>query len=100
MIKGIPKSVETKLIKVFAQFPSVETVRLYGSRAKNQYRKGSDIDLVLTGPKLNFQTLLKIYSKIDDLLLPYKVDLSLYDFIKNSFLKSEIQKWGKIIYQN
>jgi predicted nucleotidyltransferase len=33
------------IIGIFAQYDQIETVILYGSRAKGNYKPGSDIDL-------------------------------------------------------
>ena len=41
------------------------------------HRKGSDIDLTLKGAKLTDVNHLNLMGKIDDLLLPSHVDLSL-----------------------
>ena len=51
---------------------------IYGSRAKGDFRLGSDIDLTFRGSNLTHNLMLEIGNQIDDLLLPYKVDLSLY----------------------
>ena len=84
---------------VFAQFPEVEKVMLYGSRAKGTYRPGSDIDLILVGPALNLKTLFRIETELDDLLLPYKIDLSIFDHIDNPGLVDHIRRMGKVFYQ-
>jgi len=38
-----------KIRAVLAEFPQVEKAVLYGSRAKGNYKNGSDIDLTLCG---------------------------------------------------
>lgn len=40
-----------------------------------RYREGSDIDLALVTGPFNHSNLLRLSQKIDDLMLPYKVDL-------------------------
>jgi predicted nucleotidyltransferase len=67
---------------VFEQFPGVEKVILYGSRAKGTYRPNSDIDVTLLGPQLSLSEQFKIETALDDLLLPYKMDLSIYHKIE------------------
>ena len=84
---------------VFAQFSEVEKAMLYGSRAKGTYRPGSDIDLTLMGPGLNLKTLFRIETELDDLLLPYKIDLSIFDHIDNPGLVDHIRRMGKVFYQ-
>lgn len=41
----------------FAQYPQIEQVILYGSRAKGNYKNGSDIDLTIVGD-LDYNSLL------------------------------------------
>ncbi|MFZ4544868.1 MAG: nucleotidyltransferase domain-containing protein, partial [Saprospiraceae bacterium] len=57
---------------IFKDFPKVEKVILYGSRAKGNYRNGSDIDLTIIDQDLNYTEFVKIDFLLDDLLLPYK----------------------------
>ena len=65
------KDIHIKVIQsVFSNYSSVDKAVLYGSRAKGDYRTGSDIDLTLTGDDLNLSTLLRIENELDDLLLP------------------------------
>ncbi len=71
---------------------------LYGSRALGSYREGSDIDLTLLG-EIDLTTLNHISLKLDDLLLPYEIDLSVFDEIENAELREHIQRVGKVFYQ-
>lgn len=64
------------------------------------FREGSDIDLVIKGEGLFLSDLLKIETEIDELLLPYKVDLCLYSQIENHELIQHIQRVGKSFYSN
>ena len=91
---GLQSDVITKLLRVFESHPGVEKVLIYGSRAMGNYRPGSDIDLTLKGKQLEWNDLLSIELAIDELLLPYKVDLSLYDEIDNKDLIDHIDRWG------
>jgi predicted nucleotidyltransferase len=59
---------------------------LYGSRAKGNYRRGSDIDLTLWG-EISFPALLNLHTALDDLLLPWMIDLSIYDRLENPALQ-------------
>ncbi len=59
---------------VFKAHAKVEQVILYGSRAKGNHEKYSDIDLIFVGKDMNLSLLLKIENELDDLLLPYKID--------------------------
>lgn len=80
-------------------FPKVSEAILYGSRAKGSYRPGSDIDLTLMGDELSYQELLDIELALDDLLLPYKIDLSLHRQLDNPQLIDHIARVGKLFYK-
>lgn len=71
---GLPGPALKALISVFSNHCSIEKVILYGSRAKGNYRQGSDIDLCLVGESLGLSQLLAIENKLDDLYLPWKID--------------------------
>ena len=92
-----PETVE-KINAVFALHPQVEQVLLYGSRAKGNYRPGSDIDLAIRGEAVTTSQLLKIQDELDELLLPYKIDLSLLHTIENPDLLGHIRRMGKTFY--
>lgn len=95
---GLPPHVLQQLEAIFRAWPRIERVTLYGSRAKGNYRKGSDIDLCLEGQTLSVADLLKLDAEIDDLLLPWKVDLSVKHMIDNPNLLAHIERVGVRIY--
>ncbi|HBZ95674.1 MAG TPA: DNA polymerase subunit beta [Pseudomonas sp.] len=96
---GLPSYAIEKLRAVFQAWAHVERVILYGSRAKGTYRMGSDIDLTVEGEGLSLQQLLAMESQIDELLLPWMVDLSLKDRIDNPALLDHIARVGVIFYE-
>jgi len=83
----------------FADFPQIEQVLVYGSRAKGTYKRGSDIDLTIVG-NLDFSSLMKLENKLDDLMLPYKFDLSLFHSITNPDLIEHIRRVGQVFYHS
>lgn len=83
---------------MFAGYPQIQQVILYGSRAKGTQRNGSDIDLAIQGEELTLPQLLKIENELDDLLLPYHVDLTLLHQIDNPKLAEHIRRVGKVFY--
>lgn len=95
---GLPPATLEKLRSVFARHPAIETVVLYGSRAKGNYRPGSDIDLTLKGGEISFAEFLQIEDQIDNLMLPYTVDLSQYQQLGNADLIEHIDRVGIEIY--
>lgn len=95
---GLTEETLAKITGVFEQFPALEKVVLYGSRAKGTFKTGSDIDLTLYGERLNVQSLLDIAEALDDLLLPYKIDISLFDTLEHDALREHIARVGVVLY--
>jgi len=89
-----------KIREVFLSFPQIETVVLYGSRALGNYKPASDIDLTLKGKDLNLTIQQNIEQQLDDLMLPYKFDISIYDQISNTELLEHIKRVGKLFFEN
>ena len=96
---GLKKESIEKVNRIFAQYDKIEEVILYGSRAKGNFKPGSDIDLTLKGKELNLNLLNKISLELDDLLLPYTFDLSIYHHIKQTDLIDHIVRVGKVFYK-
>ena len=96
---GLKENITKSIENILTDFPQVETVIIYGSRAKGNYRPGSDIDFTFKGDNLNLEILNKISLQIDDLLLPYTFDLSVFNHIDNDDLLDHIERVGKVFYQ-
>ncbi len=96
---GLSLATIQQICALFSQHPHIEKAILYGSRAKGNYREGSDIDLTLIGPSLDALELSQLENELDDLLLPYTVDLSLYHQITTLELLQHIKRVGQIFYQ-
>ena len=96
---GLTPNILERIIDVFASISKVEEVIIYGSRAMGNYREGSDIDLVLKGHDLNVADLVKIGAELDNLDLPYRFDLLVFNKIENRDLLDHIDRVGETIYK-
>ena len=97
---GLPETAVQKICTVLSRYPQVKQAILYGSRAKGNYKNGSDIDLTLRGgTDLTLRVLYKIVDELDDLLLPYTIDLSIYDDIGDPDVIEHIQRVGVTFYE-
>ena len=98
---GLPDRTLVTLDGIFGKYPGIRQAVLYGSRAKGNYRKGSDIDISLkTDSAFTRRDLLRIAGDFDDSDMPYFVDVSVYDQLSNPLLKAHIDRVGKILYAN
>jgi predicted nucleotidyltransferase len=96
---GLKETVIRKICTVLSHYPQVEKAILYGSRAKGNYKNGSDIDMTLRGSAdLTLNVLYKIMDELDDLLLPYIIDLSIFSDINDSDVIEHIQRVGVTFY--
>jgi len=97
---GLKEMTIKKIQTVLAQYPVVDMAILYGSRARGNYKQGSDIDLTLLGEeKLMLQVLGRIITDLDDLLLPYMIDLSIFSQITDPDVINHIRRAGVTFYQ-
>ncbi len=90
----LPIHVIHQLREVFRKHAAIYRVVLYGSRAIGRARLGSDIDLCIESETLTLTELLAIENEIDDLLLPWNVDLSIRNKIDNPDLLKHIDLVG------
>ncbi|MFK7798160.1 MAG: nucleotidyltransferase domain-containing protein [Aureispira sp.] len=96
---GIQQAYINQINAVFAIYPAVEKVLLYGSRAKGTHEKWSDIDLAFFGETMTLSLLMKIEHELDDLLLPYKIDASIFHLIENVDMIEHINRVGVVFYE-
>ncbi len=96
---GLPQSAVQKICAVLSRYPQVEKAILYGSRAKGNYKNGSDIDLTLRGSDLTLNVIYKILNDLDESLLPYTIDLAIFDDISDLDVIEHIQRVGITFYE-
>jgi predicted nucleotidyltransferase len=97
---GLTDKTIKQIHSVLARYPQVKKSVLYGSRAKGNYKNGSDIDMTLTGGEdLTLNVLYRIMDDIDDLLLPYTFDLSIFRHINDPDVVEHIQRAGVTFYE-
>ena len=95
---GLDPQIIASTRQILSRHSGIERAIIYGSRAKGTYRRGSDIDLTLVGTTLTYDDLVQIIQEFDDSLIPYKIDLSLWHFIRDPAVRSHIERRGKVLY--
>ena len=97
-IAGIPEAAQQRLIQLLAAEPQLEAVWLFGSRAMGRHQQGSDIDLGLEAPQLSHSDRLRLMAAVDDLLLPWRVDVALRHELPAD-LEAHVQRVGQCIWR-
>ncbi len=95
---GLKGDTINNINSVFTKFPEIEEVILYGSRAKGNYREGSDIDITLKGELLTDDIRSKVSLDIDNLNTPYLFDISVFHLLESDSLIEHINRVGKQFY--
>jgi predicted nucleotidyltransferase len=57
---GITEKSFGLIMKTLKQYPEIEKSILFGSRAMNNYKSGSDIDIAIIGENIDFGICLKL----------------------------------------
>ncbi len=96
---GLNENTIIKINSVFENHSEIEEVIIYGSRAKGNFRNGSDIDLTIKGENIKYEILSKINQEIDDLNTPYMFDISIFKDLDSKELIEHINRAGKIFYK-
>jgi uncharacterized protein len=87
-----------RIRSVFRLYPGIRQAILFGSRAMGSHRYGSDIDIAIDSDEITFNDLLHLKRLIDDLNLPFKVDLLHIQRLENVDLIDHIHRVGKVLY--
>ncbi len=83
-----------RILTALRRNAKIREIVLFGSRAKGNYQKGSDIDIAVSADGLSIGELLHLKSELDDLMLPYNIDLVVYEDIRNRNLREHIDRVG------
>jgi predicted nucleotidyltransferase len=94
---GLRADIIEKIVQTIKKNLKIQKIILFGSRAKETYKKGSDIDISIVAEDLSLKELNQLKVMLDDLMLPYKIDLLDFARISNNELKEHINRVGKIL---
>ncbi len=84
--------------KAIANYPQVEQVLIFGSRAMGNYKTGSDVDLAIKGYQIDRRILNRLSDDLnEEYPLPYFFDVIHYESITNEDLKAHIDTVAKVI---
>lgn len=95
---GLEESDIRDIVSVLKENSKVQQIILFGSRAKNIHENGSDIDIALKGNGLSTNDIISLSVELDELDLPYKIDLVIFECIEEKALKQHIDRVGVLLY--
>lgn len=88
------------IVGVIAKFREIKKAVVFGSRAKGNYKAGSDVDIAIYGDDITFDTISSLHSLLEDESpLPYLFDIVDYTHLDHKELREHIDRVGIIIYE-
>ena len=97
---GISEKSCKLILSSFSSYPAIEEVIIFGSRAKGNYRNGSDIDLAIKGEACTHLLAMELSGKLNEgLPVPYHIDVVDYSSLENMELKEHIDRVGLVFYK-
>lgn len=96
---GLEKNDIQVIIDILRKEKTIEQALIFGSRAKGNYKPGSDVDMALKGPNLSDDICTHIsFILNEETAMPYKFDVVNYSTISNEDFANHIDRVGKIFY--
>ncbi len=96
---GLTDRSYNELMQIFASVPELEEAIIYGSRARGDYWRASDVGLSFKGVGLDRHVLARLNDKLYNSHIPQICDIHLYSSIKNKKFKENIDREGLVIYR-
>ena len=92
---GIEKHIIKMILSEMSNHSEVCDIIIFGSRAKGNFKKGSDIDLAIKGKDISFELVAGLKTRFNQkMLIPYHVDIVHYESISNQDLIDHIDRIG------
>jgi len=95
---GLDADDREMILSILSAYPEVESAIIYGSRARGNFKPGSDIDMVLTGKNLTHHVILDVSGELRDSDMPYFCDVLAEHDVRDENLKQEINTTGQVFY--
>lgn len=96
---GLKESDMYYILNIIENFKEIEKAVIFGSRAKGNYKPGSDVDIAIYGENITFDTISALHSLLEEQgPLPYLFDIVDYTHLNHKELREHIDRIGKLIF--
>lgn len=95
---GLENSDVAAILGILQKNEKIGKIILFGSRAKGNCEAGSDIDLALSGNDLTTNDIIDLSTELEELELPYKLDMVILERIKEKELLDHISRVGIVLF--
>lgn len=94
---GLPEHVLVDIINILRHYPEIYCAKVFGSRAKGNYKRYSDVDIAVFA-KTDKGLTQNVKDSLEDLETIYKFDVIHYDKLSNEEIKAHIDRVGVEFY--
>lgn len=99
ILKELPERFLSELTNYCVTDPSIEKIVLFGSRARGDFNKRSDIDIALYTTNITSSEQNMIEDKILSIPTHLKIDIVFFDRLTKDKLVNNIERNGVILYE-
>ena len=97
---GIYEKSFSLILDTLSQYSDIDKALIFGSRAKGNYKKGSDIDIAVYGNSLDNNRALDLSAALNERIpSPYFCDVVAPEFLENQNLIEHINRVGIVFYE-
>jgi predicted nucleotidyltransferase len=97
---GLTKEDMVFIVSAIGQFDEIKKAVIFGSRAKGNYKPGSDVDIAIFGDGITFNTLSRLHAILEEESpMPYFFDIVDYSHLTHTELKEHIERVGITIFE-
>lgn len=97
---GLTQADMQQIVQAVQQFPQIEGACIFGSRAKGNYKPGSDVDIAISGEKISPEIVTRLGIILnEETRLPYFIDIVHIQSLTDSSLKEHIHRVGQWFYK-
>lgn len=92
-----PAEIE-ELDSIIQSFQEIESAMIFGSRAKGTFKSGSDIDIVISGKKVDHSVVIRLSNQLnEETTFPYFFDILDLHTIQSEEMLTHIAQYGRKI---
>lgn len=84
---------------IFARWPQIASVRVFGSRATGKAQPASDIDLAISAPEMSRNEWARLLNDLYHSRLIYEVDVIQLESLDDASLRNMIERDSVCIYE-
>lgn len=89
----------SSIVRAISSFEEIDKATLFGSRAKGNYKSGSDINIAIYGQEVNMHIVSKLHLLLEEQsLMPYMFDIVDGTHLGHEGLREHIDRVGQVIY--